>query len=200
MRTSAASPIPSTRGETGTFDQSAPLAAGDAGDQREVVVGAAPLRAGLLPLADAAVIDRLWVSVRRGDRVRLEPPPDGTVVRRVLRNPEARRVLAAVSAERQMHPLGFNALRLRQQIRVQKNLHQRLALRTAGQLRIEHLVGPSAQRTRPVHPEQEVGIAAPPPAVVLQAPLVDHVGPATHGFPRARGCHRGVPVRERCVR
>ena len=48
--------------------------------------------AGLLPLADTAVLDRLRVGVRRGGRVRLEPPPDGTVVRRVLRNPEARRV------------------------------------------------------------------------------------------------------------
>ena len=44
------------------------------------------------------------VGVRRGGRVRLEPPPDGTVARRVLRNPEARRVFAAAPSERQMHP------------------------------------------------------------------------------------------------
>ena len=131
--------------------------------------------------------------------MRLEPPPDRTVVRRVLRNPEAGRVLAAAPAERQMHQLGFDALRLRQQVRVQKKLQQRLALRTAGQLRIEHLVRPSPQRTRPVYPEQEVRIAAPPPAVVLHAPLVDHVGPAAHRFPRARGGRCGVPVRERRV-
>ena len=76
----------------------------------------------LLPLADAAVLDRLRVGIRRGGGVRLEPVPDGAVVRRVLRHPEARRVLAAVPAERQMHHLGFNGLRLRQQVRVQKKL------------------------------------------------------------------------------
>ena len=29
--------------------------------------------------------------------------------------------------------------------------------------------------------------------------MVDHSGSAAHGFPRARGGHRGVPVRERRV-
>ena len=181
------------------FGQSAPLAPGDAGDQREVVVGPAPRRAGLLPLANAAVLDRLRVRVRRRGRVRLEALPNRAVVRRVLRHPEARLILAAGPAEREMHQLGFDHLRQRQQVRVQKKLQQRLSLRPAGQLRIEDLVGPSAQRTRPVCPEQEVGIAAPPPASVLKTPLVDHVGPALHRVPSPGGDRDGVPVRERRV-
>ena len=180
------------------FGQPSPLASGDAGDQREVTVGATPLRAGLLPLADAAVIDRLRKRVRRGGDVRLEPPRDGAVVRCVLRDPEARRALAA-AAEPQMHQLGFDALRLRQQVRVQKKLQQRLALRPAGQLRIEHLVGPPSQCARQVDPEQEIRIAAPPSAGVLEAPLVDHVGPAPHRVPSPRGDRHGVPMRERRV-
>lgn len=182
-----------------SFGQSAPLAPGDAGDQREVVVGPALRHAGLLPLADAAVPDRLRVGVRRGGRVRLEALPDGAVVRRVLRHPEARLVLAAGPAERQMHQLGFDPLRQRQQVRVQEKLQQRLALRASRQLRVKDLVGPSAQRTRPVHPEQEVGIAAPPPALVFEAPLVDHVGPAPHRVPRPRGGRHGITVRERRI-
>ena len=158
-------------------------------------------RAGLLPLADAGVLDRLrgrcpagrpraprTAAGRHGSTPRTPQP--GKLAGFSLPPPPSARCI----------PLGFNALRLRQQARVQKKLQQRLALPHSGPARIEHLVGPSAQRTRPVHPEQEVGIAAPPPAVVLQAPLVDHVGPAAYGFPRARGGRRGVPVREPACR
>ncbi len=44
--------------------QPAPLTACDTGDERQVVVGPALLRAGLLPRAEPAVIDRLRIGLR----------------------------------------------------------------------------------------------------------------------------------------
>ena len=164
-----------------------------------MVVGAAPVRAGLLPVAGRAVVDRLRVGLRRCGGVGFEPPADGAVVRRVLHDPEARPVPPGASAERQVHPLRFHALHPRQQVRVQENLQQRRALCAAGQLRVEHLVRPAAQRALPVHPEQEVGVAAPAAVVVRQASLVDDVGPAPHRVPRPRGRRSRVPLGERSV-
>lgn len=132
------------------------------------------------------MVDRLRIGVRRLRRVRLEAPADGAVVRGVLHDPEARFSRPVAAAERQVHPLRPGALQPREQVRVQQKLKQRLAFRDAGQLGVDHLVRPAARRARFVHSEQEVGIAAPPPVVVLQAPLVDDVGPAPHRFPRAR--------------
>ena len=180
-------------------DQPAPLAAGDTGDERQVVVGPALLRARLLPLAEPAVIDRLGVGLRRRPGVRLETAPDGAVVRGVLDHTEARACQAVAPVERQVHPRRLHALHPRQQVRVQQKLQQRLALGAAGQLGVEHLVRPAAQRARGAHPEQEVGVAAPAPILVLQAPLVDHVDPAPHRLRGALGGVRAVLVRERCV-
>ena len=109
----------------------------------------APRHAVLLPLANTAMLDRFRVGVRRRGRVRLEALPDRAGVRCVFRHPEARRVLAAGPAERQMHQLGFDPLRQRQQVRVQEKLQQRLALRASRQLRVENFVGPPAQHARP---------------------------------------------------
>ena len=103
-------------------DQSAPLTAGDAGDERQVVVGATLLRAGLLPVADRAVLDRFRVGLRRRARVRLETAPDGAVVRRVLHHPEARLDPAVTPAECEVHPLRFDPLHPLQQVRVQQKL------------------------------------------------------------------------------
>ena len=177
-------------------DELPSLAARDAGDQRGVIVGASAFRAAPLPVAERTVVDRLRIGFRRLRRVRLEAAADGAVVRRVLHYPEARFLRPVAAAERQVHPLRPCALHLRQQVRVEQKLEQRLALRDAGQLRVEHLVRPAAQRARRVQPEQEVGIAAPPPVAVLQAPLVDHVDPAPHRFPRARRRFLRVALRE----
>ena len=164
-----------------------------------MVVGAALLCAGLLPVADRAMIDRFRVGLRRCSGVRLETQADGAVVRRIFHDPEARLDPAVAAAEREVHPLRFGLLHPRQQVGVQQKLQQRLALGAAGQLRVEHLVRPAAQRALPVHAEQEVGVAAPPAVVVLQASLVDHIGPAPHRLSRLRGSRRPVPVRERRV-
>ena len=66
------------------LDEPAPLTAGDAGDERQMVVGPAPIRTGSAPVADRTVLDGLRVGLRRRVRMRLETPPDGAVVRRVL--------------------------------------------------------------------------------------------------------------------
>ena len=57
----------------------------------------------------------------------------------------------------------------------------------------------AVRRARLVYPKQEVGIAAPPAVRILQAPLVDDVGPAPHRVPRAGGGRGRIPVRERRV-
>ena len=108
------SPIPPSRGEDRAgaarqrrhrrhrpFGQPGSLAPGDAGDQREGGRrhGSCSAQA-CCPLADAAVLDRLRVGVRRGGGVSLEPLPNSAVVRRVLRHPEAGPVLAVAPAER----------------------------------------------------------------------------------------------------
>ena len=159
------------------LDEAAALAAGDAGHQRQVVVGAAPLRAAVLPLAEAAVLDRFRIGLGRCLGVHLEPPADGAVAGRVLHHPEARVVAPVAAAEGQVHPFRRGSLRQGQQVGVQQELQNRRALRAAGQLGVEHLVRPRAQRARLGDPEQEVGIAAPPAVRILQAPLVDDVGP-----------------------
>ena len=181
------------------LDQTAPLAAVDAGHERQVVVGAAPLRADLLPLADVAVLDRFGIGIGRCIGVRLESPADGAVVGRVLDDPEAREVPLVAAAERQVHPFRLPSLHPGQEVRIQEELQHRLALRAAGQLRVEHLVRPGAQRARRVDPKEEVGIAAPPAVLVLQAPLVDDVGSAPHRVPRAGVGRDRVPVGERRV-
>ena len=178
----------------------APLAAGDAGDQRQMIVGPAPFRARLLPRAERAMLDRFRIRLRRRVGVGLETPAHRAVVRRVLHDPEALEARAVAPAEDKAHPPGFASLGSRQQVRVQEKLQQRLALCAAGQLRVEHLVRPAAQRAAPVHAEQEVGIAAPAPGVVLQTPLVDDVDPARHRVARARRRRRRVPPRQRRVR
>ena len=178
-------------------DQPPPLAARDPGYQRQVIVGTSATCAALLPVAERTMVDRLRVGVRRLRRVRLEAPADGTIVRGVLHDPEARFLRPVVAAQRQVHPLRRGALHLREQVRIQQKLKQRLAFRDAGQLGVEHLVRPAAQRARFVHPKQEIGIAAPPPVVVLQAPLVDDVDPAPHRCPRARRGFPRVTLRER---
>ena len=178
-------------------DQLAPLAARDPGDQRQVIVGASAIRTALLPVAERTMVDRLRIGVRRLCRVRLEAPADGAVVRGVRHDPEACFSRPVAAAERQVHSLRRGALHLGQQVRIQQKLEQRLALCDAGQLRVEHLVRPAAQRACFVHPEQEIGIAAPLPVVVLQAPLVDDVDPAPHRFPGVRRRLSRVVLRER---
>ena len=121
-------------GRHSPLGEPSPLAAGDAGYQRQVIVGAAPLRAALLPLAEAAVLDRLGIGLGRRLGVRLEPPADGAVVGRVLHHPKARVVPLVAAAEGQVHPFRRGFLRQGQQVRVQEELQQRRALRAAGQL------------------------------------------------------------------
>ena len=144
------------------------------------------------------MVDRLRIGVRRLRRVRLEAPADGAVVRGVLHDPEARFLRPVVAAERQVHPLRPGALHLCQQVRIQQKLKQRLALRDAGQLGVDHLVRPAAQRARFVHPEQEVGIAAPPFVLVLQASADRRCRPPRRiASPGARRGFPWVALRER---
>ena len=96
------------------LDESPPLTARDAGDERQVIVGVAPFRARLLPVADVAVTDRFRVGFRRIGGMSLEPPADGAVVRRVLHDPETRPVPAVCPSEREVHPLRLGSLRLAQ--------------------------------------------------------------------------------------
>ena len=145
------------------------------------------------------MLDRFGIGLGRRIGVRLESPAQGAVVRRVLHHPEARVVAPVAAAEGQVHPLRRGSLRQGQQVGVQQELQHRRALRAAGQLGVEHLVRPRAERARRGDPEQEVGIAAPPVVRILQAPLVDDVGPAPHRVPRAGGGRGPIPVRERRV-
>ena len=178
------------------LDEPAPLTAGDAGDERQMVVGAAPVRADAAPVAERAVLDRLRVGPRWRIRMRFEAPPDGAVVRRVLGHPEARVDPPLAPAQRQVHFLRRSPLHVLQQVRVQKQLQQRRTLGRPRELRVDHLVRPAAQPARLRHPNQEIRVSAPAPVGILQPPLVDHVRSAPHGVHGARRRLRPVPLRE----
>ncbi len=179
------------------LDEPAPLTAGDAGDERQMVVGPAPIRTGSAPVADRTVLNGLRVGLRRRVRMRLEAPPDGAVVRRVLGDPEARVDRPAAPAQRQVHRLRRGPLPALQQVGVQEELQQRGALGRPRELGVDYLVRPAAQLTRPLHPDQEVRVSAPAPVAVLQPALVDHVRPAPHRVHGARRGLRPVALRER---
>ena len=179
------------------LDEPAPLAAGDAGDQRQMVVRPPPVRADSAPVAEPAVLDRLRVGPRRRVRMRLEAPPDGAVVRRVLGHPEARVDPPLAPAQRQVHPLRLGPLHALQQVRVQQELQQRRTLGRPRELRIDHLVRPVAQPARPLHPNQEVGVPAPAPVRVLQPALVDDARPPPHRLHGARRGRGAILLRER---
>lgn len=145
------------------------------------------------------MVDRLRIGVRLLRRAHLEAPADAAEVRGVLHDPEARFGRPVASAQRQVHPLRLSPLSASQQVRVEEKLKQRLSFRDAGQLGVEHLVRPAAERARFVHPVQEIGIPGPPSVLVLQSSLVDDVDPAPHRFPGARRSRLRVALPDRRV-
>jgi hypothetical protein len=84
-----------------------------------------------------------------------------------------------------VHPHGLDPLQRRHLLAVEGQLQDVRRLRMARQLGVPRLVAPRPERRRPIHPDQEVGAAAP--AVPHQHRLVDHVGAVAHGRLRRRG-------------
>ena len=153
------------------------LAAADPGDAAEVV-DRVPVRvAERLEVADAALRagERLGPG-RRADEL-LEPLADAPVVRAELARRE--RLLRLV-AEQHVDVRRLEPLDPRDLLAVEAELEDVGGLRVAGELGVERLVAPRAERGGRLDAHQEVGL--PAPAVAREDALVDDVDAFFHGL------------------
>ena len=163
--------------------------AADPGDEAQVVVVAAPGHAFGRPATDVAMLDRLRVGRRRRvgrgrlvrDR-REEPVAGAPVVGHVVVDAQALDGPGA-AAERDVEPLGPDALDPLELVDVRADLEDRAGLDVAGELRVGDLVvvrAPARWAVRRVDAEQEVGVAAE--RAVEERRLVDDVRAGGHGL------------------
>ena len=150
------------------------LAPVDAGDAAQVVDVFPPLVAERLEVADAAVVDRIRLGLRRVGDEALEPRAHVPVVGGEVAGVEAGLL---PRAEQDVDLLRLAPLDPRELLVVEEELEDVGGLRAAGELRVERLVG--AVRLA----EEEVCDAAPP--VAHEDALVDDVDPAPHRLDRA---------------
>ena len=161
------------------------LAPVDAGDAAQVVDVVPPLVAERLEVADAAVVDRIRLGLRRVGDEALEPRAHVPVVGSEVAGVEAGLL---PRAEQDVDLLRLAPLDPRELLVVEEELEDVGGLRAAGELRVERLVG--AVRLA----EEEVGDAAPP--VAHEDALVDDVDPAPHRLDRALLCRLEVELVE----
>ena len=163
------------------------LAAADPGDAGEVV-DRVPVRvAERLEVADAALRAGERLGLGRCADELLEPLADAPVVRAELARRE--RLLRLVPEQhvdvRRLEPLDPRDL-----LAVEAELEDVGGLRVAGELGVERLVAPRAERGGRLDAHQEVGL--PAPAVAREDALVDDVDAVLH---RLDGLARGaLPV------
>ncbi len=170
--------------------QQVPLAAGDAGDEAEVVVGDAALVAEGAPAADGAVGDRLGVGVAAGvAQLGEEAVADAAEVGGELGEAEG---ALLPRAEDDVDALRLGALRGGEQLAVEAELEDEVGLGAAGELGVGDLVAVGAEVGGTVDAEEEVGVAAQGAGgAVLGGPeegrLVDHVGTGAQRLLGLRG-------------
>ena len=165
------------------LDELASLHAGRTGDQRQVVVLAAPGVAQDPPAADPAMVDRLRIRLRpvlgrRREHPLLEPLLGGPVVRGVVREPvRVRRAVAGDHRDR----LRRDALESLQEVGVDAHLDDGGGLHASGELGIGDVIAPRAEiRRSVVATQQEVRVTTP--AAVEERRLEDDVlAPAHRG-------------------
>ena len=145
------------------------LLTADAGHEGEVVVPSTAVVAVPLPRAEGAVLDRVRVRRRGGQRAG-ETRLDGPQVRRDRGVCEP--LLRSV-AEGQDQPTRLDALERREQLRVERHLDEGGRLRPPGQLRVDHVVGVRPRAAGRPAADQEVRMAQP--RAVEKGPLVDDV-------------------------
>ena len=160
------------------------LQATDAGDESEVIVGAAAPIALDPPVAHVAVLGGLGISsgVARGER-RLEPLFHEPVVGRVIGEPIAFGLKVMVRRD-DVRFLRLAALQALEQARVHAELEDRARACLRRELRVRDLVRPVAEIARARDLAQEIGAAVP--AVVGERRLVDDVRAGAHRGERRR--------------
>jgi len=132
------------------------------GNEREVIV-LNPSRVALgLELADPAMTDRLGIRVpRRSVRDSFQRPTDVAVQRRDFGKLDG---LQGPVSEQHGGGLRQRSLDLADEGAVDEELVHEARLNAAGQLRVDHLVGPIAEIGRVIDPTKEVRPALPTPA------------------------------------
>ena len=155
------------------------LRARDPGDQREVVVGAAPVAAARPPVAVGAVLDGVGVRRRCALAVGLQGAEEAAldavgVGLEVARAERAR----LVRAEHHVHALGRDPLDLPGHRGVEEQLEDHVRLGVRRELGVGRLVGVRPEVRRAAHLEQEVG--GPAPVAGHERGLVDDVAAGPH--------------------
>ena len=167
------------------------LRARDAGDERQVVVGAAAVAAARPPVAVGAVLDGIRVGRRRALAVRLQRAEEAALHAVGVGLEVARAERAdLVGAEHHVHALGREPLDLPDHRGVEEQLEDHVGLRVRGELGVGGLVGEGAEVGRHPDLEQEVRRAAP--GAGREGGLVDHVAARPHRLDgRLRGALAG---------
>ena len=156
---------------------------GDAGDQTQMIIRAAPRRAGCSPHANRAVFVRLRVGVlvELAAQEGLESFSCLSVV-----GPERGRAVAlgrkARARRHDMHVFGHSSLNGRQQVGIQAELQDCRALSFPCELGVDDFVGPRAQHASYFDALEDIGPSCP--AVAQKSSLHDHGRAGAHSFDR----------------
>ena len=157
------------------------LRAADAGDCREVIVLQPLFVTAIAPHTKPAM--PAWLRVRHRLSVtvheRRETLQHLLQIIGVVSDPK-RLLRTRRITQYDIHELRLYALDCNQHSRVKRNLHKELGLCRLGQLGVDHLIAMIAQRRRPRHLTQEVGM--PNKGTFLERSLEDDVRTSLHGL------------------
>src|SRR5467141_1196057 len=150
---------------------------GDAGNEREVIIGAPAFVAHTPPTTHIAMLDGLWV-IRGGNRIRrllrslLQPSADKPEVGGEILEPEALERHIWIRRD-DVELLGDRALNHSEQLGVERKLKDSAAFGFLRELRVKNLIRPSSESTRGIDPAKNVGSADP--TIVSKRRLQDYI-------------------------